>query len=138
MLFVFIILLIVTACVTIVSTYILLNSEDHRWYVLNVGPYLAKYLKSFCYIFKGTGWVSWLVDRLQYTFIYILCIILLTEPSKHLFIYLFILWLFINFFNELYFYHLVHLIRMYGLFQTSFYFGNTAIVCFGLFVMLGK
>lgn len=31
MLLVFIILLIVSACVAIVSTYFLLNSEDHRW-----------------------------------------------------------------------------------------------------------
>lgn len=32
MLLVFIILLIVSACVSIVSTYFLLNSEDHRWH----------------------------------------------------------------------------------------------------------
>src|SRR4051812_15356749 len=33
MLLVYAILLVVTACVTVVSTYFLLNSEDHRWYV---------------------------------------------------------------------------------------------------------
>jgi len=31
MLLVYVILIIVTACVTIVSTYFLLNSEDYRW-----------------------------------------------------------------------------------------------------------
>ncbi|GES73083.1 transmembrane 9 superfamily member 3 [Rhizophagus clarus] len=85
MLFVFIILLIVTACVTIVSTYILLNSEDHRWH-----------------------WMSFL-----------------TCGSTAVYVYLYSIYYFIN------------RTKMYGLFQTSFYFGNTAIVCFGLFVMLG-
>ena len=33
MLLVFIILTIVTVCVTIVCTYFLLNAEDYRWYV---------------------------------------------------------------------------------------------------------
>src|ERR1700722_9566689 len=42
MLFVFIILLIVTACVTIVSTYILLNSEDHRWYDTSICIYVLE------------------------------------------------------------------------------------------------
>ncbi|KAJ2959174.1 hypothetical protein NQZ79_g5307 [Umbelopsis isabellina] len=32
MFLVFVILIVVTACVTIVSTYFLLNSEDHRWH----------------------------------------------------------------------------------------------------------
>lgn len=32
MFLVFIILLIVTVCVTIVSTYVLLNAEDYRWH----------------------------------------------------------------------------------------------------------
>lgn len=32
MLLVFIILMIVTVCVTIVCTYFLLNAEDYRWY----------------------------------------------------------------------------------------------------------
>jgi transmembrane 9 superfamily protein 3 len=83
MLFVFIILLIVTACVTIVSTYILLNSEDHRWH-----------------------WMSFL-----------------TCGSTAVYVYLYSIYYFIN------------RTKMYGLFQTVFYFGNTAIICFGLFVM---
>lgn len=32
MFLVFVILLIVTVCVTIVSTYVLLNAEDYRWH----------------------------------------------------------------------------------------------------------
>ncbi|RIB03503.1 hypothetical protein C2G38_2133469 [Gigaspora rosea] len=85
MLFVFIILLIVTSCVTIVSTYILLNNEDHRWH-----------------------WMSFL-----------------TCGSTAVYVYLYAIYYFIN------------RTKMYGLFQTSFYFGNTAIICAGLFIMLG-
>jgi len=33
MLLVAIILIVVTACVSIVSTYFLLNAEDYRWFV---------------------------------------------------------------------------------------------------------
>ncbi|CAG8609377.1 12513_t:CDS:10 [Funneliformis caledonium] len=76
----------VTACVTIVSTYILLNAEDHRWH-----------------------WMSFL-----------------TCGSTAIYVYLYSI------------YYYVNRTKMYGLFQTSFYFGNIAIVCFGLFVMLGK
>ncbi len=36
MLLVFIILVIVTVCVTIVCTYFLLNAEDYRWYAMCV------------------------------------------------------------------------------------------------------
>jgi transmembrane 9 superfamily protein 3 len=32
MFLVFLILIVVTICVTIVSTYVLLNAEDYRWY----------------------------------------------------------------------------------------------------------
>jgi len=33
MLLVFLILIVVTVCVTIVCTYFLLNAEDYRWFV---------------------------------------------------------------------------------------------------------
>jgi transmembrane 9 superfamily protein 3 len=36
MLLVFVILAIVTVCVTIVCTYFLLNAEDYRWYVISI------------------------------------------------------------------------------------------------------
>ena len=35
MLLVFVILLVVSACVSVVSTYVLLNSEDYRWHWLS-------------------------------------------------------------------------------------------------------
>ncbi|CAG8529275.1 12123_t:CDS:10, partial [Dentiscutata heterogama] len=35
-------------------------------------------------------------------------------------------------------YYFINRTKMYGLFQTSFYFGNTAIICAGLFIMLGS
>lgn len=38
--------------------------------------------------------------------------------------------------QQTYFFHTTtH--RMYGLFQTAFYFGYTAVVCFGLFMACG-
>ena len=40
MLLVFVILSIVTVCVTIVCTYFLLNAEDYRWYFLLPTYYL--------------------------------------------------------------------------------------------------
>ena len=52
-----IILLIVTACVTIVSTYFLLNAEDYRWrwcsFLSGASVSLYVYIYSFYYfIFK--------------------------------------------------------------------------------------
>ncbi|KAI7871697.1 hypothetical protein BDF14DRAFT_1954399 [Spinellus fusiger] len=85
MLLVFCILLIVCACVAIVSTYFLLNSEDHRWH-----------------------WVSFM-----------------TCASTSAYIYLY----------SIYYYY--SKTKMTGFFQTSFYFGYTAILALGMFFMLG-
>ncbi|KAI8881538.1 hypothetical protein K501DRAFT_222737 [Backusella circina FSU 941] len=85
MLLVFIILLIVSACVSIVSTYFLLNSEDHRWH-----------------------WVSFM-----------------TCASASGYIYLYSI------------YYYVVKTKMTGMFQTSFYFGYTALLALGMFCMLG-
>ncbi|CAO3657289.1 unnamed protein product [Mucor hiemalis] len=85
MLLVFIILLVVSACVAIVSTYFLLNSEDHRWH-----------------------WVSFM-----------------TCASASGYIYLYSV------------YYFMAKTKMTGMFQTSFYFGYTAILCLGMFCMLG-
>ncbi|KAI8807031.1 hypothetical protein BJ742DRAFT_814165 [Cladochytrium replicatum] len=58
MLLVFIMLVIVTACVSIVSTYFLLNSEDHRWHWISfmssasTGVYIFAY--SIYYFFART------------------------------------------------------------------------------------
>ncbi|KAL1923231.1 uncharacterized protein VTP21DRAFT_9607 [Calcarisporiella thermophila] len=85
MLLVYMMLLVVSACVTIVSVYFLLNAEDHRWH-----------------------WMS-----------------LLTCGSAAIYVYLYSVY---YFFNKT---------TMNGMFQTSFYFGNTAVVCFALFEVLG-
>ncbi|KAI8981873.1 hypothetical protein BDF20DRAFT_936952 [Mycotypha africana] len=85
MFLVFSILLIVCACVAIVSTYFLLNSEDHRWH-----------------------WVSFM-----------------TCASTAAYIYLYSI------------YYYVAKTKMTGMFQTSFYFGYTALLSFGMFCMLG-
>ncbi|KAL3901604.1 MAG: hypothetical protein SGCHY_000468 [Lobulomycetales sp.] len=85
MLLVFIILLTVTACVSIVSTYFLLNSEDHRWH-----------------------WTSFFAagSTAGYVFLYAM-------------------------------YYFFARTKMYGLFQTVWYFGYMGIACFGMFLMLG-
>jgi len=85
MLLVFLILMIVTACVSIVSTYFLLNSEDHRW-----------------------PWTSFLASG-----------------STALYVYLYAI------------YYFFARTKMFGFFQTFFYFSYTAAICFGLFVILG-
>ncbi|KAI8579681.1 hypothetical protein K450DRAFT_241002 [Umbelopsis ramanniana AG] len=85
MFLVFGILLIVTACVTIVSTYFLLNSEDHRWH-----------------------WMSFLTCASTSAYIYIYAT-----------------------------YYFFSRTRMTGLFQASFYFGYTGLVCLGMFCLLG-
>ncbi|KAI8982524.1 hypothetical protein BDB01DRAFT_792935 [Pilobolus umbonatus] len=58
MLLVFIILLIVSACVAIVSTYFLLNSEDHRWHWVSFMTCASTagyiYLYSIYYFFTKT------------------------------------------------------------------------------------
>eukprot|EP00158_Paraphelidium_tribonemae_P004793 Partr_v1_DN26971_c0_g1_i4_m7332 putative transmembrane 9 superfamily member len=85
MFLVLIILMIVTACSTIVACYFLLNSEDHRWKWISFmsGGSVAIYvgLYSIHYFFART--------------------------------------------------------KMYGLFQTVFYFGYTAAICFGLMMLCG-
>merc|ERR1719495_1833831 len=85
MLLVFLILSIVTVCVTIVSTYFLLNAEDHRW-----------------------QWTSFL-----------------SAASTSIYVYLYSLYYF--FFKT----------KMYGLFQTAFYFGYMALFAAALGMMCG-
>ncbi|KAI8929878.1 Endomembrane protein 70-domain-containing protein [Entophlyctis helioformis] len=86
MLLIYTILLVVTACVAIIATYFLLNSEDHRWHWT---------------IFASSG-----------------------STAVYIFLYS------IYYFNSV--------TRMYGVFQTVWYFGYTALTCFSLFCMLGS
>ncbi|KAK2162514.1 hypothetical protein LSH36_97g06008 [Paralvinella palmiformis] len=86
MLLVFIILTIVTVCVTIVCTYFLLNAEDYRW-----------------------QWTSFL-----------------SGASTAAYVYLYS------------FYYFFFKTKMYGLFQTTFYFGYMALFSIALGVMCGK
>ncbi|CAH1155285.1 unnamed protein product [Phaedon cochleariae] len=85
MLLVFIILLIVTVCVTIVCTYFLLNAEDYRW-----------------------QWTSFLAAGSTATYVYVYAI-----------------------------YYFFFKTKMYGLFQTAFYFGYMALFSGALGVMCG-
>merc|ERR1719295_1647709 len=85
MLLVFVILAIVTICVTIVCTYFLLNAEDYRW-----------------------QWTSFL-----------------SAASTSLYVYLYSMYYF--FFKT----------KMYGLFQTAFYFGYKALFSAALGMMCG-
>ncbi|CAO3629278.1 unnamed protein product [Cunninghamella blakesleeana] len=86
MLLVFLILLMVCACVSIVATYFLLNSEDHRWH-----------------------WVSFMSCASTAGYVYLYSIYYFFTKTK-----------------------------MTGLFQTSFYFGYTALLSLGLLFMLGS
>ncbi|KND02258.1 uncharacterized protein SPPG_02737 [Spizellomyces punctatus DAOM BR117] len=85
MLLVFVMLIVVTACVSIVSTYLLLNSEDHRWH-----------------------WTSFMSSGFSAVYVFLYSI-----------------------------YYFVYRTKMYGYFQTSWYFGYTGLVCFGLLILLG-
>ena len=85
MLLVFLILLIVTVCVTIVATYFLLNAEDYRW-----------------------QWVSFL-----------------TSASTAIYLYLYSVYFF------------VFKTKMYGTFQTTFYFGYMALFSMALGLLCG-
>jgi len=85
MLLVFLILAVVTVCVTIVATYFMLNAEDYRW-----------------------QWTSFL-----------------SGASSAFYVYLYAVYYF--FFKT----------KMYGMFQTVFYFGYMALFSLGLGIMCG-
>ncbi|CAH3045205.1 unnamed protein product [Pocillopora meandrina] len=85
MFLVFVILAIVTVCVTIVCTYFLLNAEDYRW-----------------------QWTAFL-----------------SAASTAGYVYLYS------------FYYFFFKTKMYGLFQTTFYFGYMALFSLGLGIMCG-
>ncbi|XP_014788958.1 transmembrane 9 superfamily member 3 [Octopus bimaculoides] len=85
MLLVFLILAIVTICVTIVCTYFLLNAEDYRW-----------------------QWTSFLAGA---------------STSSYVYLYSF--------------YYFFFKTKMYGLFQTTFYFGYMALFSLALGIMCG-
>ncbi|KAK9059597.1 hypothetical protein SSX86_020301 [Deinandra increscens subsp. villosa] len=85
MLLVFLILIIVTVCVTIVGTYFLLNAENYYW-----------------------QWTSFF-----------------SAASTAIYVYLY----------SIYYYHVKT--KMSGFFQTSFYFGYTAMFCLGLGTLCG-
>ncbi|KAK2185289.1 hypothetical protein NP493_241g06067 [Ridgeia piscesae] len=85
MLLVFIILAIVTVCVTIVCTYFLLNAEDYRW-----------------------QWTSFLAGASTAAYVYMYSI-----------------------------YYFFFKTKMYGFFQTTFYFGYMALFSIALGIMCG-
>ncbi|XP_001604363.1 transmembrane 9 superfamily member 3 [Nasonia vitripennis] len=85
MLLVFVILMIVTVCVTIVCTYFLLNAEDYRW-----------------------QWTSFLAAGSTASYVYLYS-----------------------------FYYFFFKTKMYGLFQTAFYFGYMALFSLALGIMCG-
>ncbi|KAK3812100.1 MAG: hypothetical protein J3Q66DRAFT_301898 [Benniella sp.] len=85
-LLVFCIVMLVTASVTVVSTYFVINTEDYRWH-----------------------WMSMATCGSTAAYIYIYSVYYYLQKTK-----------------------------MYGLFQTSFYFGNTGLACIAIFLMLGS
>ncbi|KAG2219379.1 hypothetical protein INT45_006087 [Circinella minor] len=85
MFLVFGIMIVVSACVAVVSSYFLLNSEDHRWH-----------------------WLSFM-----------------TCASTSIYVYIYSI------------YYFFAKTKMTGFFQTSYYFGYTALISLGMFCMLG-
>lgn len=85
MLLVFLILVVVTVCVTIVGTYFLLNAENYHW-----------------------QWTSFF-----------------SAASTAVYVYLY----------SIYYYYVKT--KMFGFFQTSFYFGYTLMFCLGLGILCG-
>ncbi|XP_015793422.1 transmembrane 9 superfamily member 3 [Tetranychus urticae] len=85
MLLVFLILSVVTVCVTIVCTYFLLNAEDYRW-----------------------QWTSFMAGASTAGYVYLYSI-----------------------------YYFFFKTKMYGLYQTVFYFGHMALFCLALGLMCG-
>ncbi|XP_055351316.1 transmembrane 9 superfamily member 3-like [Paramacrobiotus metropolitanus] len=85
MLLVYIILAVVTICVTIVCTYFLLNAEDYRW-----------------------QWTSFLAGA---------------STALYVFLYSY--------------YYFMFKTKMYGLFQTAFYFGYMGVLSIGLGIVCG-
>ncbi|KAF3529101.1 hypothetical protein DY000_02041346 [Brassica cretica] len=85
MLLVFLILVVVTVCVTIVGTYFLLNAENYHW-----------------------QWTSFF-----------------SAASTAIYVYLY----------SIYYYYVKT--KMFGFFQTSFYFGYTLMFCLGLGILCG-
>ncbi|KAF9428511.1 hypothetical protein BGZ94_002140 [Podila epigama] len=85
-LLVFCIVMLVSASVTIVSTYFVINTEDYRWH-----------------------WMSMASCGSTAAYVYIYSVYYFMQKTK-----------------------------MYGLLQTSFYFGNTALACMAIFLMLGS
>lgn len=80
MLLVFLILAVVTVCVTIVATYFMLNAEDYRWYVLTVHPH-ERLALTHPFI-AGNGLAFYRAHHPRSMFIYMLFIISSSKQSK--------------------------------------------------------
>lgn len=152
MMLVLVILCIVTVCVTIVCTYFLLNAEDYRWWawIQNgscpqagaVRVALESLMSSA--VFPGSGRASSLLHPPQFMYT---CTPFTTTSSK-----LSKLWasrcpcengvcsrgLTITDVCMLLFFFNLFCLRMYGLFQTSFYFGYMAVFSTALGIMCGE
>ena len=134
MLLVFLILAIVTVCVTIVGTYFLLNAENYHWQ-----------WTSFC----AAASTALCVCALPHC----TCVTMGWSPSPHAAMLLLTLWItdaslqrgaydasaapcgrYVFLYAVHYFFVKT---KMTGLFQTCFYFGYTLMFCLGLAIMTG-
>ncbi|KAI9099746.1 hypothetical protein DFS34DRAFT_592658 [Phlyctochytrium arcticum] len=105
LLLVFVMLVVVTACVSTVATYLLLNAEDHRWH-----------------------WTSFMSGGFTAVYVFLYSIYYFVFRTRFAFTFSAICGTHVSNFSTF---------RMYGYFQTTWYFGYTALICFGLFIMLG-
>ena len=105
---VFLILLTVTVCVTIVCTYFLLNAEDYRSDLENIWIYLIWWeVFDKCSVFRWQ-WTSFLAAGSTAGYVY--------------------------FYS---FYYFFFKTEMYGFFQTTFYFGYMGVFSLGLGMLCG-
>jgi len=78
MLLVYIILIIVTICVTIVSTYFLLNAEDYRWhwtaFLSGGSTAVYVYLYAIYYFFSKTRMSGFLQTGYYFGYMFVLCL----------------------------------------------------------------
>jgi hypothetical protein len=127
MMLVFLILIMVTVCVTIVSTYFLLNSEDYRLSFFSsivrdkIYCFHSLYLYfSLFFLCELTFWFDFNlieIDRWHWTSF-------LSAASTGVYVYLYAIYYF-------------HRSRMSGFLQTMYFFGYSALFCFGLSVLCG-
>ena len=131
MLLVVLILIVVTVCVTIVCTYFLLNAEDYRWYLSYIHHFPNIDMKQKSkerFFFVGNGQAFFLQHQHLAMFSYTQFTTSSLKLSEYQMNTLILS-------PKLFIYSFSY--RMYGLFQTAFYFGYMALFSLALGLLCG-